>query len=403
MTALPAEAVVADKKPETQRIRLDFLDGLRGLAALYVVFSHTAHEMRWQGNQRFLSAPLQAVFHLFSYGRFAVAIFIVLSGYCLMLPVARSEDGRLRGGVWDYLKRRARRILPPYYAALVFALLLIALVPGMQQKTTMYTQDALPAFQPDVLLSHLFLVHNLRWDWIYRIDSPMWSVATEWQIYFVFPALLLPAWRRLGVASALVMGAILGFAPHFLLHARLDLAVPYYITLFALGMAGASLGFSRKPADVAWRERVPWGALAVVCSLLVLAYVFHLRREEDIKYGIVEPFVGLAAVSLIIYCARYLTQGRPGRYPLLLRLLESRGAVALGAFSYSLYLVHYPVLACLHTMLNAHNVAQNAEFLTLILVGVPLALLVAYLFHLAFERRFMSAPARTKQPITQSA
>jgi peptidoglycan/LPS O-acetylase OafA/YrhL len=49
---------------------------------------------------------LQFIGKTLRYGNFAVAIFIVLSGYVLMLPVARSHNGYLPGGLWDYIQRR---------------------------------------------------------------------------------------------------------------------------------------------------------------------------------------------------------------------------------------------------------------------------------------------------------
>src|SRR3954462_13179518 len=86
--------------------RLDFLDGLRGLAALYVVLHHAALEV--PGGSL---SPVSGIFRgLLRQGHFAVAVFIVLSGYCLMRPVASDPSGRVRGGWRAYLLRRARRI-----------------------------------------------------------------------------------------------------------------------------------------------------------------------------------------------------------------------------------------------------------------------------------------------------
>src|SRR4051812_10624228 len=99
--------------PPPRAERFDFLDGLRGLAALYVVLHHASQDVPapmlrgWAAAARFL----------LRHGHFAVAVFIVLSGYCLMRPVARDASRQIRGGTLAYLRRRAWRILPPYYAA----------------------------------------------------------------------------------------------------------------------------------------------------------------------------------------------------------------------------------------------------------------------------------------------
>ena len=62
------------------------------------------------------------------YGHLAVDVFIVLSGFCLMLPVARS-GGALADGARGFFVRRARRILPPYFAAFTIS---VALTAGFQ-------------------------------------------------------------------------------------------------------------------------------------------------------------------------------------------------------------------------------------------------------------------------------
>ncbi len=73
------------EKSNNNRIRLAYLDGIRGLAALYVVLVHS-----WALDDALQPSLLWLpVTKLLRYGIFAVVIFIVLSGYCLMLPVVR--------------------------------------------------------------------------------------------------------------------------------------------------------------------------------------------------------------------------------------------------------------------------------------------------------------------------
>lgn len=80
-----------------------------------------------------------------------------------------------------------------------------------------------------------------------------------------------------------------------------------------------------------------------------------------------------------------------GRKPVVLRLLESRLLVRLGGFSYSLYLVHDPVLGVLFRMCRALVLSPSAMLLVLLSVGVPCAVGVGVVFHLVFERRWMTA------------
>jgi len=247
----------ASGKP--QRQHLDFLDGLRGLAALYVVLGHLAFEEPL-GLPTFVHRCLV----ILEQGHFAVDVFIVVSGFCLMLPVLQSQDNQLRGGIKGFFWRRSRRILPPYYAALIISLLVIGVF-----FRTVHSDDprnfAAHAFTPGVLLSHLFLVHNLSQYWVAKIDSPMWSVATEWQIYVLFAFLLLPIWRRTGNIAVIGLAFSLGMLPH-LLHPHgynLDWAYPWFAGLFAFGMVGAVISSGKEKWAQVVKERMPWGLLSL--------------------------------------------------------------------------------------------------------------------------------------------
>ncbi len=396
-------------KAAKPRLRLEYLDGLRGLAALYVVLFHTqlAATFRIGGIPEWVRLGTSWM----QFGRYAVSVFIVLSGYCLMLPVARSADGKLRGGAGEYLKRRARRILPPYYAALLLSMLLIALVPGLRRESGTWWDHALPAFRTDIVLSHLVLIHNFSPDWWLKIDGTLWSVATEWQIYFFFPALLLPIWRRFGLGALLIVAFAIGLIPHFLLREgrNFDQAAPWFLGLFALGMAGAVIGFSNRRTLQAMRERMPWGWLAGLFALIFLgvaAYSLAMHRDwlwNEAKIWIIDAVVGMAATCLIIYCTRALTEQPDAPRPDVLHLLESRWAVELGVFSYSLYLIHAPILGATHLVLRNLSLSPGAAFGLMFVFGVPLSLGLSYLFHLAFERRFMPGHPRTETQAAKSA
>ena len=112
---LPA-ATAASEIADAPRRRLAGLDGVRGLAALFVVVNHVF--LRAFPGYPVDKAPFWAAW--FIYGRFAVVVFIVLSGFSLALSPAR--HGWRLDAVSRFASRRARRILPPYWAALVFSL-----------------------------------------------------------------------------------------------------------------------------------------------------------------------------------------------------------------------------------------------------------------------------------------
>ena len=77
--------------------------------------------------RRFISrrwAGAWEVFALFKYGGAGVDLFMVLSGFCLFLPLCRSDEALAKFQWKNFYQRRARRIIPPYYAGILFATLM---------------------------------------------------------------------------------------------------------------------------------------------------------------------------------------------------------------------------------------------------------------------------------------
>src|SRR5262249_37919081 len=225
-----------------QASHLSFLDGLRALAALQVVLGHATLHVDWG------AAPppllLRAAMWPISFAREAVALFIVLSGFCLMLPVVR-QGGELQGGAWQFFKRRTRRILPPYYLALAISLILIWTIIG--QKTNTHWDTSLPV-DGKAIWTHLLLLQDVFQDTSARINHVMWSISVEWRIYFLFPLLVL-CWRRAGAivsTLATVAGSylLIRFAHFEWLNTAAYGTCLHFIGLFALGMLGAGVSYS---------------------------------------------------------------------------------------------------------------------------------------------------------------
>jgi peptidoglycan/LPS O-acetylase OafA/YrhL len=375
-------------------LRLHFLDGLRGLASLYVLLFHEV-TIKLDGHGE-LSPGMRWLSALLGEGHFAVVFFIVLSGFSLMLPVARSGTGELVGGFGRYIYRRARRILPPYYAALAISLALIVAFNTLGQRFVKGpTLDA--ALQPGSVISHLFLFHNLSFDWAYRINGPMWSVATEWQIYFIFALALLPLFRGFRAHGALVtiaLGFLVGSLPFFLLPPAANYwwACPWFIGSFALGMWGALIGFAPQYVGSFLRERARWALFALVAFAVVIAICAFGKVEAP-----VHPLIDLVVSLFAIFWINALVQqsrrrsaepGQPAQPGLIARFLGSKALVYLGGFSYSLYLVQHPVLRFTEKVFGRFAISADALVAIHLLLVTPLAVAVAWLFSEFFERPF---------------
>ena len=366
--------------------KIPFMDGLRGLAALYVVLGHIVGQE--VGTHPVLHPYLTWVWHAI----YAVDIFIVLSGFLLMLPVAHSVQRQLEGGLAGFWSRRAWRILPAYFAALLASILYVDWAylqahPGVALRAG----DLVRLAGPGAVLSHLLLLHNLRPNWAQAIDGPMWSVAMEWQIYFLFALLLLPVWRKWGIGAALVTAFALGLAPHVLLpqSRNLDWTCPWFLGLFSLGMAGAVVSVAGWSEGADRPARVPWGRVALLLfGALVLARPYIHSQDNFLTkdWGQIgaDVLMGAATACFLIYGARVTLSGAASG-PLVLRLLDSRFPMALGRMSYSLYLIHYPITWEVLQWTVRWRLAPGAALFVHLLLGVSLSLLAASAFSAVFE------------------
>jgi peptidoglycan/LPS O-acetylase OafA/YrhL len=325
---------------------------------------------------------------LLSLGPDAVGVFIVLSGFCLMLPVVRAGDWSLRGGVTGFFKGRIRRIIPPYYAAIAVSIALLMITAAIQN----HAVPSWPVSRWDVV-SHLLLIHNLAPSTINSINAAMWSIATEFQIYLLFPLLLLVA-SRAGLTASVLCGFGLGYAVMVsgiaTEHYGLLLLAPWYLGLFTLGMAGAVICHSPEPRFARLRDKAPWG-LITLGWWIVFALCRGLVGDPETRLSPRfwrDPILGLATSSLIVYLANYPVSLRK---PLILRFLESRAMSGLGVFSYSLYLIHLPLIGLFDLAIPGR---LDLSPLLVLLLSLGLSLLcipASYLFFLAFERPLLKS------------
>ena len=368
-------------------ISLQFLDGIRAIAALYVLISHIWYQIWPAANppfgysQRPTGLTLAATSWLY-YGHFAVVVFIVLSGFCLMLPVIKNKVW-LRGGVLEFFKRRSRRLLPPYYLALLLSLLLIYLF--INTKTGSQWDISIPVTAVGIVANALMLQDFIA---VTQINYVFWSLAVIWQLYLVFP-LLVVCWRRLGGLGTTVMVALLSYSTVVILEIiQIQDIPPQYIGLifnFVLGMLAATIIFSEDRTWLQLRWQIPWEIILAILSLsiILLTYIWGFDLVEA-NLAFIDTLCALATFSLILAAAR------PGRN-LIRTVLSWRHLVFIGTFSYSLYLIHAPLIQLLWQYgLQPLHLGAIAEFGWLIGIGTPLILLVSYIFFYCCERPFLN-------------
>ncbi len=372
------------------QIHLGYLDGMRALAALFVLIHHSFLQAWPIGYHKFPHGITALVLGWLIYGHFAVDAFIVLSGFCLMLPVVRG-DGTLRGGAFFFLKKRAHRILPTYYIALGFSLSLIWLFIGQQTGT--HWDISVPVTTRGIL-THLLLLQDIFPQTATQINHAYWSISVEWKIYFFFP-LLVFAWRRFGGLPTTLVTVLLSIVAYKVLKdTRFSGLTSQYLGLFTMGLLGATIAFSSQPVWSRWRSKFSWHAVAAAL-LLVLCAICAKFGFTNVLYhiGYVDILTGIAVMSLLVAAA----QPGPNR---LHRCLSWKPLAFVGTFAYSIYLIHAPLLQVVTQYLcQPLHLEPLATFLVLALLAAPLIVGFSYLFFLVAERPFLNhRPAPQPSP-----
>jgi peptidoglycan/LPS O-acetylase OafA/YrhL len=231
-----------------------------------------------------------------------------------------------------------------------------------------------------------------------KINYVFWSIAVEWQIYFFFP-LLVWAWRRFGPGVVVPVALVFGYALRLgFADSRLVRANPHYIGMFVLGMFAAYVAQSPKDMFARARERFPWRATAtlglVVTAGLTLWLGWHWGENH---FYILDLPVGIMATSALVASSRSADST-------LSRAFSWKPLVFVGTFSYSIYLVHAPLLQILWQYVLHPVGADNATiFAFLMTLGFAMILGASYLFFRVFEEPFMRAAKRRAVPAPMPA
>jgi peptidoglycan/LPS O-acetylase OafA/YrhL len=351
--------------------RLECLDGLRGVLAVYVMLGHMAP---FATLPDWITGPL-------SHGGAAVDVFFILSG----LVITRSLES-FRWSARGFLIARAARIFPVYLVMFAVALAVQALPVDFA---------ALPWIGPDSLArgiwsvgwprhwameiaAHLSMTHGLLPDgilpgaWVSFLGSA-WSLSTEWQFYVL----------------ALGLGARIG---------------PRWLVPVFLGLAVGGLAWQAE-APAAWQfsrafllNKAQFFALGIASTAVVRA-----DGQSARQYAVV-----LAAALLLCWPAGgaekllpplvwtlcLAAQLRPDRAGLgaVAYVLRTRVLQWLGALSYCIYLANEPVQKALGLALAGMVRGDARMFCAL---WLPLSLLLPMLAAMALHA-WIEAPAQRR-------
>lgn len=371
--------------------RLGYLDGLRGLAATYVVVSHAWDTIFPRAASK--HSGVGALTSFLGFGRYAVALFIVISGFSLGLA-AWKKGLRWPGGARAFMRRRVRRIYPPYALAVLVGSLIGATL--LAHPTGTLYDGAIP-IRPSGVLVHLGLLQDLFWQGPAG-STALWSIAIEFHIYFFFLLLLVGLRRREGIwlPAAIALGALAVVSymtsGNGTMHA-ISALFPSLYALFVLGVAAARFAVPGMRPNRARFE-------LTMASLFVVAVAAELACRS--RFNPLGPLNDLWLGPLF---ALVVSRIAAGDLRAIGRFLSSRTMVWLGSSSYSLYLIHPFLLEIVWRFAVKPLHQQPLESLVLELVlGVGVSIAASRAFYRVIERPFLGVSApHVESPVSPSA
>lgn len=362
--------------------RLRYLDGLRASAAIFVLVHHTmmmAYPIR---SDVTLGGPMGLVFGWVVQGHFGVTVFIALAGYSLMLALA-TKDGQLSGGFWTFMRRRAWRIIPPYWIALALTIVLVVTLVGTPTGT--HWDQSLPT-DPRGWVSNFFLLQDVL---PFRNTAyTFWSVAVEWHIYLLLPLMLFLR-RRASWTVAISAGVVIGLVglSLTLISDKFDRFHFEYYVVFAIAAGGCLVVRN----GYRWAKRAPWNVLAASAfGAVIVLCVLNTYQWSLENYPWLDILLGFAVVAALISMGM-------GRAPRMVAAFAWTPLARLGAYSYSMYLVHAVLLQVVWAYgIQPLALSRGWQLAVGWLVVVPILIAASWVFSLFAERPFVRREVRKR-------
>jgi peptidoglycan/LPS O-acetylase OafA/YrhL len=329
-----ANAASGDQSRGGSGARVEMIDALRGLAALFVC---------WYHNMGHLKLPDGPVLALSQYGYLGVHVFFVISGF--IIPYSLVRAGYSPTSFGRFMLRRLARLDPPYFAALTLTVLFgYALVFFVRSHG-----GKLPVDSASQLASHLAYATGITGHtWI---NPVFWTLGIEFQFY-LFVGLLHPLLMHPSTGVRLALLVLMATMP--LLGAQPWILVFWYLPWFALGLVACHFRLGMLSA----------GGFAAVTLSIGLLLLPQLPLIDVLT---------LLAASVLIGTCRFKVWGI---------------LTALGTISYSLYLTH-PVFGRGFLVIAQALRPPNGLNLLLVVLATLFSIVTAILFY-----RLVEAPSQ---------
>ena len=313
---------------------------------------------------RGIAVLLVVCFHLgfsgFASGFLGVDVFFVISGYLMAVMYDPTNKA-------DFFAKRAKRLLPAYFAVVLATLMLAAIMTTPNEYSQVSDQTVFATF----FASNIgFWYENSYFDKsAFKPLLHLWSLGVEIQFYLLVPMLywffkkIKASYFLVAVASAVLCFVIVGLSPK-----TSFFWMPLRLWEFLVGY-----GVAKYLSNMRAHKGPAWSWLGAAAMLAIVSIPFFRVNGEVL--GFLRGHPGAVSLLISLATATALTFGLPARIETnpLATLLER-----LGGYSYSIYLAHFPVIVLFlykpfkGTVIKAESNWQTVVMLALVVVASTL-------------------------------
>jgi len=359
-------------------INTSILNGIRGLAALYVLIGH-ARWLLWEGyREGYLLHPqsynqaskiLVSLLAFFGKGHVAVILFFVLSGFVIHYSIIKREKNKLY--ILDYFKRRFLRIYPPLLFCMLLTLVLDLTGKYIYGYSIYFQSTPVPLINENIIsnlnwitaIGNLLMVQGI-YTHVWGTNGPLWSLMYEWWFYMLYPCIFY-LYKKNRYLSYSVVWLLFIIASNGLFDNKLASAVFNYLLCWSLGALLADVLLER--------ISLHWFIVPLVICLIELC----IKGDSPV---IIDTLTGFVFTALLFALLKF-------------KVLFSLHRVfdwfnLLGDYSYTLYVIHLPILVMINGIvlnLTGNKMPQNFYIM---FISIAFVLAVAYLIHFFTEIPF---------------
>jgi peptidoglycan/LPS O-acetylase OafA/YrhL len=322
--------------------RMPLIDALKGIACLVIV----GHHLTAYGPMSDAALPLlpNLLSWMFDFGRMAVQVFLVVSGYLMASQLSQLALKERQSSWIQLIQKRYLRLVVPYGLALAFGIFLSAVAHWLFGVASFEAVSNGPQ-----LLAHVLLIQN----WVHQpsIAAGVWYVAIDFQLFALVTAIFCvcqwhvartrDSWMKPEtdpeslIALVLAWVLVLSMAAlfYFNRHSIFDVSAIYFMGSYGLGMLAR--WFSTRPKSLVWVLSL----MALVCFALWFDF-----RWRVMVAGFTAMLLCMPSLKSVLAC-KLITR---------LRLTD------LGKISYAVFLVHFPICMAFNEIWPLFFAGQSA-------------------------------------------